>query len=163
MALLKLIQAFRIGYFYKDTYGDQNFTLRNAMQTHVGVMVIAEKYDVLGLKFLAKDRYAWAVRLAHLDSLALARAAHTVYHDTELPERDLATLKGYLVAFWILGDLRNTRAAELAEVGAVGNELRECREANTEFFVDVQRALLKGLVNCREIAKEIVEAKSQQE
>ena len=163
MALLKLIQAFRIGYFYKDTYGGQNFTLRNAMQTHVGVMVIAEKYDVLGLKFLAKDRYAWAVRLAPLDSLALARAAHTVYHDTELPERDLATLKGCLVAFWIRKDHRESRAIELAGADAAGDELRECCKANTEFFDDIQRALLKGLVNFRDIAKEIVEAKSQQE
>lgn len=104
-------------------------------------MVAAEKYDVQGLKLLAREKYKTACYSKRHDSMALAKAAQTIYQQIKLPVGDLENMKAILLWNWQECRGRRRRFADLVAQDAHGPELREMWKTNLEFLIDIQKAM----------------------
>lgn len=104
-------------------------------------MAVAEKYDAQGLKKLAREKYKTACSSECYDSMALAKAAQTIYQQIKLPVGDLENMKAILLWNWQEPKGRRRRFSDLVAQDAHGPELREMWKTNLDFLIDVQKAM----------------------
>lgn len=104
-------------------------------------MAVAEKYDAQGLKKLAREKYKTACSSKRHDSMALAKAAQTIYQQIKLPVGDLENMKAILLWTWQERKGRRERFFDLVAQHAHGTELREMWETNLDFLIDIQKAM----------------------
>lgn len=116
------------------------------------VLVAAEKYDVQGLKLLAREKIERACYAKHRDSMALAKAAQTIYHQIKLPAVEMTRLKANLLWVWQDFDYRMDRLDSLRANDAQGQELREILRTNLDFLIDIQKAIFMDPESWRDVA-----------
>lgn len=94
-----------------------------------------------GLKLLAREKYKTACSSKRHDSMALAKAAQTIYQQIKLPVGDLENMKAILLWNWQEPKGRRRRFSDLVAQDAHGPELREMWKTNLDFLIDVQKAM----------------------
>lgn len=118
--------------------------MENTIQINAIVMVAAEKYDAQGLKLLAREKFKTACFSKQRDSMALAKAAQTIYQQIKLPVGDLENMKAILLWNWQEPKSRCKRFSDLVAQDAHGPELREMWKTNLDFLIDIQKAMFSN-------------------
>lgn len=128
----------RIKYFYSLEYDDSKTQddVDNSMQLNARVYAVADKYEVLGLKQLAIEKFKKAAKQSLTEDAAILQAVETIYKKIALPKDDRA-FKDIVVHAWLyLVSIYRDVEEE---------KMKEMLMGNPEFLYDVHLQLISGI------------------